>query len=148
MKITIGNLCFVTNADNKKVLLLKRNREPMKDLYTGVRGKTHFEEEINLSCLREVKEETGLEVIELKLKAVVKTILAGQNSSWILFVYSAKALSEHCIDCDEGTLEWVDIQLLDQYPLIGFVREIIPHVFLNENVLEATFHHDMQGQVL
>lgn len=148
MKITIGNLCFITNADSKKLLLLKRSRDPMKNLYTGVGGKAHFEEDIRHSCLREIKEETGLDVFGLKLKAVIKTILEGNQSSWILFVYIATTFSHHCIECDEGILEWVDPERLDQYPLIEFVQEIIPSIFENQEIIEATFHHDIQGRIL
>lgn len=70
-KITVGTVCFIRDIEDKKVLLLKRNNHPMKDLYTGIGGKTHFDEDIHLSCIREAKEETGLDIFEVELKAVI-----------------------------------------------------------------------------
>ena len=78
-KITIGNVCFL--IDNDHVLLLERSFEPMKGMLTGVGGKTNFEEDIHDSCVREIKEETGLIAKNLKLRAVIKTVLEGGNSS-------------------------------------------------------------------
>lgn len=76
-KIVIGNVCFIVDRKNNKVLLLKRNREPMQTMYTGVGGKTLPEESPFDSCIREAKEETGLDISEVNLRGVVKTILDG-----------------------------------------------------------------------
>ena len=35
-KITIGNVCFLIDKEKNKVLLLERNAEPMKGMFTGV----------------------------------------------------------------------------------------------------------------
>ncbi len=59
-KFTVGNVCFITDPNHGHVLLLERSREPLKGLWTGVGGKTAFDEDVKGSCLREVKEETGL----------------------------------------------------------------------------------------
>ena len=146
-KVTIGNVCFIRNAESQ-LLLLKRSRNPMKDMYTGVGGKTHFNEDIHFSCLREVKEETDLILTELKLKAVMKTILEGtESSSWILFVYVGQTQTRDVKTCDEGTLEWIDISKLGSYHLIGFIREILPYVLSENQFLEGTIYHDLQGNV-
>lgn len=147
-KVTIGNVCFISNGDNSKVLLLKRNRHPMKNLYTGVGGKTHFNEDIHLSCIREIKEETGLEISEIELKGVLKTILADHQSSWILFVYIARTWEENLQECDEGKLEWIDKESVADCNLIGFIREIIASVLSGDQFLEGTIFHDIEGNVI
>jgi 8-oxo-dGTP diphosphatase len=147
-KITVGNVCFILDEETNKVLLLKRNREPMKDQCTGVGGKTHFQEDINLSCIREVKEETGFDVKEVKLKGVIKTILEGKKSSWILFVYTANKFTGDLIDCDEGQLTWVNKDEILSENLIGFIRRIIPHVLEENEFIEGTIVHDMTGKVI
>lgn len=148
VKITIGNVCFISDPLGKKILLLKRCRNPMKDLYTGVGGKTHPDEDIRSSCIREVKEETGLDVSHVELKGIIKTVLETHNSSWILFVYTAKAHSEAVQACEEGTLEWVDRDAISSVNLIGFIREIIPHILTTGNLIEGTIFHDAEGNVL
>src|SRR5689334_8242789 len=114
-KLTIGSVCFICNHDSTKMLLLKRNRNPMQGKYTGVGGKTSYMEDIRSSCFREVQEETGLDIFELCLKGIVKTIAQDGLSSWILFVYIGTAEQTELNHCDEGDLEWVDISLLFSY---------------------------------
>jgi len=147
-KTIIGNVCFITNTDTHKILLLKRSREPMQNLYTGVGGKTHFDEDIRTSCFREVQEETGLEIHDLALRGVVKTILSGHFSAWILFVYTARTNCTELADCPEGSLEWIDKGSLDSIQLIGFIKEILSHILYEADFLEGTIVHDNQGNVL
>jgi 8-oxo-dGTP diphosphatase len=147
MKITVGTVCFILNKDNNKILLLKRAFEPMQNMVTGVGGKTHFNEDIKASCIREVKEETGFDVTDLKLHGVIKTLLNGYDSSWILSVYSTNNYSGNLIDCPEGELTWVDIDAVYDENLIGFIRDIMPAV-LENRVIEGTIEHDIKGNVI
>jgi len=144
----IGNVCFILDKTHKQVLLLKRAREPMKNLYTGVGGKTEFVESVYESCLREVQEETGIEISNAKLKGVVKTILEEKNSSWLLFIYTAEAESGEFVECNEGTLKWVSLDQIDSFLLIGFIKEILPYVINTQELLEGVIHHDKHGNVL
>jgi ADP-ribose pyrophosphatase YjhB (NUDIX family) len=120
----------------------------MKDMYTGVGGKTEFQEDIRLSCAREVKEETGLEISELTLRGVVKTLFEEKNSSWILFIFVARALNDKFETCEEGTLEWVDKDEVPSCHLIPFIREIISFVLSEDLFVEGMIFHDFEGNVL
>jgi len=148
-KITVGNVCFIRNEEKTEVLLLHRNREPMQGLWTGVGGKTAFEEDIHSSCLREIKEETGLDVFDLQLKGVIKTILPEFNSAWILFAYTATTSEpQSIIPCDEGALQWVKEEQVYEHNLVGFIRPILPYLLEEGAFVEGTFEHDRGGQVL
>jgi 8-oxo-dGTP diphosphatase len=147
-KITIGNVCFIFDKNREKVLLLHRFREPMKNAFTGVGGKTEFHEDIHLSCHREVTEETGLTPQNVQLKGIVKTLVDGGSSSWILFAYTAEAPHERIQDSDEGTLEWTPIQEIGSRNIIGFIREIMPYILDKSSFFEGTIVHDMQGNVI
>lgn len=123
----------------------------MKGLYTGVGGKTEFQEDIRSSVLREISEETGLEVRELSLKGIVKTILQTDDKasgSWILFIYTAVSDTFNFIDCPEGDLVLADTTRLGEYDLIGFIREMMPLILKSLRVFEGTIVHDGQGRVL
>jgi len=146
-KITVGSVCFIIDESNNKVLLLDRAREPMKGMLTGVGGKTNVDEDIFSSCIREIKEETGLVANKLSLKGVLKTLLAGGDSSWILFVYTCSDYSGEVVDCPEGILMWSDITGISDLKLIGFIKEIIPFVFSDETFFEGTITHDSRGNI-
>lgn len=148
-KITVGNVCFLLDKQNKKILILHRNKDPMKNLSTGVGGKTEFFEDIHLSCHREVYEETGLKPTNVRLKGILKTIVNDGSSSWILFTYTGECSSEEPLhDCNEGRLEWIPVQDAASCNLIGFIRKVLPHVLDEQSFFEGTIVHDMQGQVI
>jgi 8-oxo-dGTP diphosphatase len=147
-KITIGNVCFIRDPMTHRVLFLKRGREPMKGLYTGVGGKTEFCEDIRSSCFREACEETGLRIRDFNCKGVLKTILDGADSSWILFIYAADSFEGQLIDCDEGELRWVGPDEISSLPLIGFIRAILPAILFDDHFVEGTIRHDISGRVL
>lgn len=147
-KITVGNVCFILNKDESSVLLLHRNREPMKGLWTGVGGKTHFSEDIHSSCLREVQEETQLSIENTTLKGVIKTILKDKDSSWILFIYTSIAQDTTLYPCDEGELAWVKKEEAKTLPFPGFIHEVFPHILKENHFVEGTFLHDSQGKIL
>jgi len=147
-KITIGNVCFIIDKPAGKMLLLKRSREPMSNMSTGVGGKTHFNEGIYESCIREVKEETGLDARNLMLRGVIKTLLSGKDSSWILFVYFTDDFSGELRVCPEGELKWVDIDKVMGENLIGFLREILPSIMQGDKIIEGTIEHDEKGNVI
>jgi 8-oxo-dGTP diphosphatase len=147
-KITVGNVCFLIDKKNHKILLLKRNNQPMCGMYTGVGGKIEFDEGLETSCIREVKEETGLDVWSVRLCGVIKTILDGNDSSWLLFVYTSDDFSGELSECDEGELEWVDIQSVFSKNLIGFIKEILPRILKAKGLVEAVIRHDSNGNVI
>lgn len=147
-KIVMGNVCFIVDRKNNKVLLIKRNREPMQAMYTGVGGKTLPEESPFDSCIREAKEETGLDISGVRLRGVIKTILDGDDSSWILWVYTAGGYRGEMAKCSEGELEWVDINSIDSYKLIGFIKKIMPYILDESSTFDGVIVHDAKGNVI
>lgn len=128
--------------------MLLRAKEPMQGMLTGVGGKTCFDEDIYSSCIREIKEETGLDAKRLVLKGVLKTLLDGDSSSWILFVYTCNDFSGELISCPEGVLQWVDLHKISDLNMIGFISEIIPFLFREDAFFEGTILHNNIGMVL
>lgn len=147
-KIIVGNVCFIKDIKNNKLLLLKRNKEPMAGMYTGVGGKVRKNEGLVESCIREAKEETGLAISDIKLRGIVKTVLEGGDSSWILLVYTADKFSGRLIDCGEGKLEWVDMLSVNSYGLIGFIKIIMPYVLDESKTFEGIIIHNSGGGVI
>ena len=53
-------LCFLTSGE--RVLMLCRRKEPNRGLWNGVGGRIEAQETPHAACLREVREETGLQL--------------------------------------------------------------------------------------
>jgi len=139
-KTIVGDVCFIRK--DRKVLLLRRSKKPLKGRWTGVGGKTKFFEEPMESCLREVKEETGLD-IEPKLAGIITTINKAEGSKWILFVYVADGYRGELKQSREGILEWVDEEKLYEKDL-AFIRASLPYILCRERkgIITGKIIHD------
>ena len=94
---------------NNQYLMLHRNKKENdinKDKWIGVGG--HIEDnETNDQCIvREVKEETNLDLIDFDLLGEVTFNIDGFVE--IMYVYKSMNFKGEINECNEGTLEWVD----------------------------------------
>lgn len=106
----LSTLCYI-ERDGKYLMLhrtVKKN-DVNKDKWIGVGG--HFEEnESPEECLlREVKEETGYTLTSYRYRGIV-TFVSGNGVTEYMSLFTADGFEGEPIDCDEGTLEWVDIE--------------------------------------
>lgn len=109
--IVNATLVYVKDKENKKTLMLhriKKNSDIHKGKWNGVGGKFEGCESPEECAIRETKEETGLDISELKLKGILTfpNFLFGDD--WIVFVYDANKFSGELIECNEGNLEWIE----------------------------------------
>ena len=112
-KIVIGSLAYLF-YDNR-VLLLKRNNMPFKGYWSAPGGKMEFGESPHECCIREVREETGIDVSNhtLSLRAIQTVLDIAIPIHWQLFIYrinlsSIVDLNPHP-DHLEGELRWFDV---------------------------------------
>lgn len=94
--------------DNKYLMLLrnKRLKDLNKNKYVGVGGHVEEGESNDMAMIREIKEETNLDVLEYKYRGVVyfNNGLYEEN----MYLYHVTKFSGIVKECDEGTLYWVD----------------------------------------
>jgi 8-oxo-dGTP diphosphatase len=101
------------------VLLLKG--APTKRLwanrYNGLGGHVEAGEDVYSAARREVMEEAGLAVRDLRLRGVVN-VDAGQTTGILFFVFSARCDTRATRASEEGTLEWVPLDRIGRYDLV------------------------------
>ncbi len=114
-------LCFILKGDD--VLLLRGG--PQKRLwagkYNGIGGHVEAGEDISTSVLREIREETGLSVHEVRLRLVVHADAGDPGVGIMIFVFTAVATTRDVTPSEEGTLEWVPC---DNLPLDNVVEDL------------------------
>lgn len=121
-------LCFVLNGDD--ILLMKRgsHKRVFPNQYNGLGGHVERYEDPLTGAKREIVEESGLQVHDVRLRSV-HNIDAGQDTGIVLYVYTAISESrEFHSDTDEGQLEWVPIAKLDEYDLVEDLPLLLPRI--------------------
>lgn len=121
-------LCFVFHQN--EVLLMKRaaHKRIFPNQYNGLGGHIERDEDPLTGARREIKEESGLDVQDLNLRAIYN-VDAGAETGILLFVYTATSQTLDFIDdSKEGTLEWISIDNLNNYDLVEDLPIILPKI--------------------
>lgn len=115
MKLT--TLCYIEKDD--KYLMLHRTKKENdinKDKWIGIGG--HFEEnESPEECLlREVREETGLTLTKFRFRGII-TFVSDIYETEYMHLYTATEYTGEMTECDEGILEWVARDRIEDLPI-------------------------------
>lgn len=115
MKLT--TLCYI-EKDGKYLMLhrTKKENDINKDKWIGIGG--HFEEnESPEECLlREVREETGLTLTKFRFRGII-TFVSDIYETEYMHLYTATEYTGEMTECDEGILEWVEKDRIEDLPI-------------------------------
>lgn len=127
-------LCFIRNDDD--ILLLKGapGKRLYANLYNGVGGHVERNEDVLSALRREVREETGLEITEPRLRAVIVAD-EGEGPGVLVFVYTARSQSRAVRPSPEGELVWVPRARLDDFALVPDLHELLPRVLSDSGAM-------------
>ncbi len=101
-------LCYIET--HGKYLMMLRNRkphDPNRDKWIGVGGKLEKGESAELCAIREIREETGLNVLDLTPRGIVHF----NSDVWeneLMYLFTVTKFEGDITDCDEGELRWID----------------------------------------
>lgn len=110
-------LCYVTRGD--QVLMLhrvKKEKDINKDKWIGIGGKFEGNETPDECLLREAYEETGLRLTDWKCRGVVTFLTSDLAEGEFMYLFTADGFEGTLKECDEGDLQWVSREFLDQLP--------------------------------
>lgn len=113
----LSTLCYIEH-DGKYLMLHRtvKENDVNKDKWIGVGG--HFEEdESPEECmLREVKEETGYTLTSYRYRGIV-TFVTEKGLTEYMSLFTADEFVGEPIVCDEGKLEWIEIDRVSELNL-------------------------------
>ncbi len=119
----LATLCYLKH--NGRTLMLHRNKKP-NDIHlgkwNGLGGKFEPGETPEECVIREVREESGLEIIQPRLHGLVM-FPDFKGNDWYVFVFSVREFHGELLDSQEGTLCWVpdeELGMLSLWPSDAF----------------------------
>ena len=109
METVLVNMCMIYDRKNDKILILDKVKKYGWEGLTFVGGHVEKGEVLYDSCVREVFEETGLNVKNLKLKGTVSWIDEINDIRELGFLYYTEDFSGELIENNiEGKLFWME----------------------------------------
>lgn len=130
----LATLGYVFSPDQTQVLMIHRNarsNDPHLGKYNGLGGKLDSSEDVVAGFRREIREEAGIECVELHLAGTVSWPGFGKNGEdWFGFVFRVERFTgTPYTENPEGTLEWVEVERVLSLPLWEGDRYFLPLVF-------------------
>jgi len=115
MSVSIGLkraavLCILRSDSG--FLLIHRSQEPHLGKYIPIGGKLGPFETPKAAAIREVEEETGVSVENVRLRGIM-TETSPTDFNWISYIYTADFAAVTPVKYREGTLEWVEEEQLN-----------------------------------
>ncbi len=115
-------LCFLLSEEDVLLLYGAPDKSLWANRYNGIGGHVEPGEDIYSAARREIAEEAGVPIADLRLRGVVHVAPEGDEPSVIMFVFTARALSPFVRSSPEGTPVWVPRDMVGS--LEGVVEDV------------------------
>ncbi len=126
-EITVGAVIF--NSDNK-LLLCKSHKWQNQYVIPG--GHIESGEPMEVALKREIREETGLEIYDIRLIGIKESIYSPtfyEKKHFIFLDYLCKTATHEVRLNDEAEeYAWIDIDDMGNYELGGFTKDLLMNI--------------------
>ena len=141
---SIHNLVICANMFVKKdehVLMIKRSLEKvyLPGYIQPIGGKVEINEEPLQAAKRELQEEAGIEVQNIRLEAVVTEVFLDKSEkykcNWLIFHFSGEYVKKDVINTntEEGELIWITKQDIKKYKCLQQVKTIFEQLSFQQH---------------
>ncbi len=142
-------LCLIQYHD--QLLLLNREKKPWMGRWNGIGGKFEKGENALLCVKREIKEETGLDALNIKFEGLLKWSINDIIDDGTVFIFSAhvdKIETNFPLKTREGILDLKSIKWATDFNNLGLVtnlRLMIPNIMNNETPKKYVCNYKRQN---
>jgi len=137
----LTNMCMIRRGNE---VLVQERKNPDWPGVTFPGGHVEAGESFVSSVIREVKEETGLDIRDARLCGVKQWTHRRGEYRYIVFLYQTDTFSGELQESDEGRVFWVPLDEIMNYPLAEGFDQMLP-VFLQEELTE-NYHWYAEGE--
>lgn len=142
----------VTNCvlvQDNKVLLLQK---PRRGWWVAPGGKMEPGETVKDTCVREFREETGIYLLNPKLKGVFTFIIKEGDKvleEWMMFTfYATDANGIHLEKSEEGDLAWHELKAVSTLPMAEGDHHILEYMMHGQGLIYGTFTYTPDFELL
>ncbi|KKK39425.1 NUDIX hydrolase [Mesobacillus campisalis] len=125
--------------DNKVLLLQK----PRRGWWVAPGGKMEPGETAKESCIREYREETGIYLLNPKIKGIFTFVIKEEDqvvSEWMMFTFNAtESTGVHLERSEEGVLAWHDTEEIKNLPMAAGDYHILDYMVHGQGIIYGTF---------
>ncbi len=143
-----ANMCMIYDSSSDGTInILVQDR--LNKNWPGITfpgGKVEKDESFVESTIREIKEETGLTVSNLKLCGV-KQFQTREDARYVVLLYKTNCFQGELKSSDEGDVFWIKADEIDNYPLANDFRKMY-EIFINENMSEFYYRKNWDIKLL
>lgn len=139
----LATLCYVIDKKAHSTLMIhrvKKKNDYHEGKWNGLGGKFESGESPEECAIREIKEESGLIVKNLKMKGFITFPMFDMVEDWYVFLFKADNFEGKLIDSAEGKLEWIPNDKLTEINLWEGDKFFIPWLF-GERFFSAKFNY-------
>ena len=147
MSMRLTTLCYI-ERDGQYLMLhrVKKKQDENAGKWIGIGGHLTEDESPDECVLREILEETGLTVSDLRLRGILTFILPAWGNE-LTFLYTARADRAELPDCPEGVLRWVPTDEVAQLPLWEGDRLFLPLLKTRQDCFSLKLVYDAGGNL-
>ena len=135
--VEMTSLCLIYRDD--EILLQNRLKRDWQG-YTLPGGHIEPGESIVEGTIREMREETGLTVKNPRLCGVKQFPIP--EGRYVVFLFLVKEYEGELVSSDEGKMEWIPLDRLDEYDTVADLKELLD-VMLRDDLTE--FQYIIEG---
>lgn len=134
----MSTLGYVLSPDRANVLMLHRitrTEDEQYGKYNGLGGHLEPNEDVATGMIREIREEAGIEVVQMMLRGTVNwTGFGPKGEDWLAFIFRIEAFDGTPMRASrEGKLSWIPLDRLSTLPMWEGDRYFLPLVFDADN---------------
>ncbi len=144
-------LCFVRHQNQLLLLLGGPHKRIWAGLYNGLGGHVEPGEDIYASVLREVREESGLELQHVTLRGIVHADAGDPAAGILFFVFTGETEQPHTTPSQEGALEWHPVNALPFERMVEDLPTLLPRVLKMgpaDPPFFAAYHYDADDRLV
>ncbi len=135
-KVLMMNMCMIIDEENHNILV----QDKVSTDWNGITfpgGKVENGESFIESTIREVYEETGLNISNLVPCGIINWYNTSTNERWLVFLYKTNTFSGNMVsETEEGKVFWIPLESIYESKLAPNKEQYL-ELFFNDYLNEA-----------